>query len=81
MHSKDRLNMSENESQTKMSKQSPPVHTKNKPYSIMVTGATGFIGSRLISELTKSGHSAVGMSRKKIENKNNCWSGLFNKDE
>ena len=44
---------------------------KNKPYSVMVTGATGFIGSRLISELNNSGFSVVGMSRKKIENKNN----------
>lgn len=45
--------------------------SKNKPYSIMVTGATGFIGSRLISELNKFGYSVVGMSRKKIENKTN----------
>ena len=39
---------------------------KNKPYSIMVTGATGFIGTRLISHLSKLGYSVKGMSRKNI---------------
>ena len=39
---------------------------KSKPYSIMVTGATGFIGTRLISNLFKLGYSVKGMSRKKI---------------
>ena len=36
----------------------------NKPYSIMVTGATGFIGTRLLSSLSKRGYSIKGMSRK-----------------
>ncbi len=44
---------------------------KYKPFSIMVTGATGFIGSRLISHLTKRGYSVKGMSRKNIQNTHN----------
>lgn len=47
--------------------QSPSaVNLKNTPYKIMVTGSTGFIGSRLISNLTKNGYLVKGMSRKKI---------------
>ena len=46
-------------------------NSKNKPYSILVTGATGFIGSRLISHLSKKGYTLKGMSRKKIPNSNN----------
>ena len=57
-----------NESNKKLTLGASP---KNKPYSIMVTGATGFIGSRLISELTRNGYSVVGMSRKKIPDGNN----------
>ena len=57
-----------NESNTKLSVDSD---LKNNPYSIMVTGATGFIGSRLISELIGNGHFVVGMSRKKIPNQKN----------
>jgi len=34
------------------------------PFSILVTGATGFIGSRLILDLTSSGYTVKGMSRK-----------------
>ena len=41
---------------------------QKNPYSIMVTGATGFIGSRLLSALVDRGYSVKGMSRKKIEN-------------
>ena len=44
---------------------------KNKPYSILVTGATGFIGSRLISHLTNNGYSVKGMSRRKISDTSN----------
>ena len=39
---------------------------KQKPFTILVTGATGFIGSRLISNLSKHGYSVKAMSRKKI---------------
>jgi len=42
-----------------------------KPYSILVTGATGFIGSRLISSLASSGFTVRGMSRKKLLDSNN----------
>ena len=41
------------------------------PFSILVTGATGFIGSRLISELSLNGYAVKGLSRKKIANKKN----------
>ena len=42
-----------------------PCH-KLAPYSILVTGATGFIGSRLISSLVSSGYTLKAMSRKKL---------------
>lgn len=41
------------------------------PYSILVTGATGFIGSRLISTLTSSGITVKGMSRRKLSDAHN----------
>lgn len=41
------------------------------PYSILVTGATGFIGSRLISTLTSSGITVKGMSRRKLSDTHN----------
>ncbi len=44
---------------------------KEKPFSILVTGATGFIGSRLISDLTANGYSVKGMSRRKISSTGN----------
>ncbi|MDH3501122.1 MAG: NAD(P)H-binding protein [Nitrosopumilus sp.] len=44
---------------------------KNNSYSILVTGATGFIGSRLISYLSKRGYYVKGMSRKKIPDTTN----------
>jgi uncharacterized protein YbjT (DUF2867 family) len=45
--------------------------SESKPYSILVTGATGFIGSRLISSLSSSGYTIKGMSRKKLQDSNN----------
>lgn len=39
------------------------------PYSIMVTGATGFIGSKLITALTRRGYEIKGMSRREIPDK------------
>ena len=41
------------------------------PYSILVTGATGFIGARLISSLSKRGYKISAMSRKKIADSEN----------
>ncbi|MBM2819914.1 MAG: NAD-dependent epimerase/dehydratase family protein [Nitrosarchaeum sp.] len=45
--------------------------SESKSYSILVTGATGFIGSRLISSLSSSGYVIKGMSRKKLQDSNN----------
>ncbi|KAF6244577.1 NAD(P)H-binding protein [Nitrosopumilus sp. b2] len=44
---------------------------QESPFSILVTGATGFIGSRLISELSFSGYTVKGLSRKKISDTKN----------
>ena len=40
---------------------------QNKPYNILVTGATGFIGSKLIHSLSEKGYTILGMSRRKLE--------------
>lgn len=48
------------------SHQPDSAYKKDDQYSIMVTGATGFIGSRLISHLSKMGYSVTGMSRREI---------------
>ena len=47
------------------------ISSKIKPYSILVTGATGFIGSRLITNLVSNGFTVKGMSRKKLPDTNN----------
>lgn len=47
-------------------KTTPDLISKNLPYSILVTGATGFIGSKLISALVTSGYSVKAMSRKSL---------------
>lgn len=44
---------------------------EESPFSILVTGATGFIGSRLISELSSAGYTVKGLSRKKLEDSKN----------
>ena len=62
--------MSEKEIQIEMAQQSIDT-TKNKSYSIMVTGATGFIGTRLISHLSKLGYSVKGISRREIPDTTN----------
>ncbi len=63
--------MSENNTQMKISQQLTHSAAKNKTYSIMVTGATGFIGTRLISHLCEIGYSVKGMSRQEIPDTSN----------
>ncbi len=41
------------------------------PFSIMVTGTTGFIGSRLVSLLSSNGYTVTGLSRQKLSNTQN----------
>ena len=50
---------------------SKTMNPQSPPFSILVTGATGFIGSRLISLLASSGYTVKGLSRKKLENSEN----------
>lgn len=45
--------------------------SQSTPLSILVTGATGFIGSRLVSVLSSSGYTVKGLSRKKLANTKN----------
>jgi len=40
--------------------------SRNHSYSILVTGATGFIGSKLIASLSSLGYSVKAMSRKAV---------------
>lgn len=59
-------------------------YIQTKPYSTLVTGATGFIGSRLISSLSSSGYTVKGLSRKKIQDTNNVkyvQADVFNFDQ
>jgi len=54
------------------------------PYNILVTGATGFIGSRLVSTLVSSGYTVKALSRRPKENSKNLkfiQADLFNVDE
>lgn len=41
---------------------------QSKPYNILVTGSTGFIGSRLVKKLTDHGYTITALSRRKIPN-------------
>lgn len=55
-----------------------------KPFSILVTGATGFIGSRLISSLVSNGYTVTGLSRKKLNDDKKIkyvQADVFNFDE
>lgn len=45
--------------------------TDYRPFSILVTGATGFIGSRLIDTFVEKGYQVVGLSRKKLQDSTN----------
>lgn len=52
--------------------------------SILVTGATGFIGSRLVSVLSSSGYTVKGLSRKKLSDTKNVkyvQADVFNLDQ
>ena len=63
--------------------QTNPV-TQTTPYNILVTGATGFIGSRLVSELVKRGYTVKALSRKPKEDTKNLKyvkGDLFNHEE
>ncbi len=42
-----------------------------KPYGILVSGATGFVGSRLTKTLSNRGYTVKAMSRKKLEDSKN----------
>ena len=44
---------------------------QTKPYSILVTGATGFIGKKLLNRLAKTGYKVTAMSRAKHPNSEN----------
>lgn len=54
------------------------------PFSIMVTGVTGFIGSRLLSLLSSNGYTVTGLSRKKLNDTNNVkyvQADVFDKEQ
>jgi uncharacterized protein YbjT (DUF2867 family) len=40
--------------------------TQTKPYDVLVTGASGFIGKKLLNQLTNSGFTVTAMSRSKF---------------
>ena len=44
---------------------------KSKPYSVLVTGATGFVGNRLISALVEKGYKIKALSRRNQPSKEN----------
>lgn len=57
---------------------------QSSPYSILVTGSTGFIGSRLVSLLSSSGYTVTGLSRKKLTTTKNVkyvQADVFDSDE
>lgn len=43
----------------------------SKPYGVLVTGSTGFIGSRLVKSLTNNGYKIKAMTRKSLSDKDN----------
>jgi uncharacterized protein YbjT (DUF2867 family) len=44
---------------------------KTMPYSILVTGATGFIGKKLLAKLSDLGYKVKAMSRSKYPDTEN----------
>jgi uncharacterized protein YbjT (DUF2867 family) len=58
--------------------------TNNNPCKILVTGATGFIGSRLVASLSKQGYSVKALSRKSQKDHDNIKfvkADLFSQNE
>ncbi|MFB5620629.1 MAG: NAD(P)H-binding protein, partial [Nitrosopumilus sp.] len=58
--------------------------TQSSPFSIMVTGSTGFIGSRLISLLASNGYTVTGLSRRKSDDTKNVkyvQADVFDQDQ
>jgi uncharacterized protein YbjT (DUF2867 family) len=51
----------------KMSQLTTTKFKQSNPFSILVTGATGFIGSKLIQRLSEKGYTIKGMSRQKLD--------------
>jgi len=47
------------------------VISQNKPYDILVTGSTGFIGKKLLAKLSDSGYKVKAMSRSKYTDTEN----------
>jgi len=59
-------------------------YIQTNPHSILVTGSTGFIGSKLVEQLVKNGYSVKGMSRQQIPDKPGAKfvkADVFNPDE
>ncbi|MGY5147760.1 MAG: NAD-dependent epimerase/dehydratase family protein [Candidatus Nitrosopumilus sp. bin_7KS] len=57
---------------------------QSSPFSIMVTGVTGFIGSRLLSILSSNGYTVTGLSRKKLNDEGNVkyvQADVFDKEQ
>ncbi len=52
-----------------MSQLSDTKFRQSSPFNVLVSGATGFIGSKLIQGLSKKGYTIKGMSRQKLEDK------------
>jgi uncharacterized protein YbjT (DUF2867 family) len=62
----------------------PVEFSQARPYNILVTGATGFIGSRLLTSLLSKGYSVRALSRKQRPNQENLKfikADLFNQTE
>lgn len=60
------------------------IFEQSSPYSILVSGSTGFIGSRLISALSSRGYTVTGLSRKKLNDSKNVkyvQADVFDKDQ
>ena len=57
---------------------------QTKSNNILITGATGFIGSKLIQKFSEKGYTISGMSRHELENKSGIKyvkADVFNTEE